>query len=97
MPTIGAMDRTLLQQILDAAPGFQKTDEGYVAGDEHRASIYLGKTGQATLLTDLVRIQLHDTHIEAEAKDRTLHFVVYEPVLGLSVRRPRQDVPRTGF
>lgn len=97
MTTIGPMNRTLLQQILDAAPGFQKTDEGYIAGDEHRASIYLGKTGQATLLTELVRIRLLETHIEAEAKDRTLHFVLYEPVLGLSIRRPREDVPRTGF
>lgn len=95
--TIGAMDRTLLTQILDATPGFSKTPEGYLAADEHRASIYLGKTGQATLLTDIVRIALHDTHLEAEAKDRTLHFVVYEPVLGLSLRRPREDVPRTGF
>ena len=95
--TIRAMDRTLLKQILDAAPGLQLTDKGYVAADEHRASIYLGKGGQATLVTDLVRIQLHDSHIEAEAKDRTLHFVVYEPVAGVTLRRPREDVPRTGF
>lgn len=96
--TIGAMDRTLLQQILDATPGLQKTDEGYVAADEHRASIYLGRTGQATLLADLVRIQLHDAHVEAEAKDRTLHFVVYEPITAISLRRPREgDGPRTGF
>lgn len=91
------MDRTLFKTILDATPGLQETDQGYVAADEHRASIYLGTGGSATILTDLVRIRLHDTHVEAEAKDRTLHFLTYEPVLGLSIRRPRESVGRTGF
>lgn len=91
-----AMDRTLLQQILESA-GAKKSDKGYLLADEHRASIYLDRGGQATTLTEIVRVALHDSHVEAEAKDRTLHFVVYEPILGLSVRRPREDVPRTGF
>lgn len=95
--SIRPMERTQLQQILESAPGLQKTAEGYVAADEHRASIYLGQGGQATLLADLVRFTLRDDYLEAEAKDRTLHFVRYEPVIGLSLRRPRQDVPRTGF
>lgn len=91
------MERTLLQQILQSAPGVQKTDGGFLIADEHRASIYLGQGGQATLLADLVRVTLHPEYLEAEAKDRTLHFVRYEPVIGLSLRRPRADVPRTGF
>lgn len=94
--TMPAMDRTLLQQILEST-GAKKSDKGYLLADEHRGSIYLGRGGQATMLADLVRIALHEQHVEAEAKDRTLHFVEYEPIMGLSVRRPREDVPRTGF
>lgn len=91
-----AMDRTLLQRILESA-GAKKSDKGYLLPDEHRGSIYLGGGGQATALADLLRIALHDGHVEAEAKDRTLHFVRYEAILAVSVRRPREDVPRTGF
>ncbi len=90
------MDRTHLAQILDSAPGVQKADGGYVLADEHRASIYLGR-GQATIIADVVRLALHEAHIEAEAKDRTLYYVSYEPVMGVAIRRPRQDGPRTGF
>lgn len=96
-PTIRAMDRTLLTQILGSTPGVQKTDRGYIVADEHRASIYLGRSGQATILADLVRIALHEGYLEAEAKDRTLHYVLYEPVMGVAIRRPREDVGRTGF
>lgn len=94
--TMPAMDRTLLQRILEST-GAKESDKGYLLADEHRATIYLGRGGPANMLADLVRIALHDEHVEAEAKDRTLHFVEYEPILGLTVRRPREDVPRTGF
>ncbi len=95
--TIGAMDRSLLAKILDSAPGVQKADGGYGLADEHRASIYLGRGGQATILGDIVRVALHDDHLEAEAKDRTIHYVGYDTLLGVSIRRPREDGPRTGF
>lgn len=96
--SIPAMDRTLLEKILQSSPGVKKAEGGYMLADEHRASIYLGAGGSATVLADIVRIVLKDTHVEAEAKDRTLHFVPYEPVLVISMRRPRDvGVPRTGF
>ncbi|HJL18884.1 MAG TPA: hypothetical protein RMH99_24690 [Sandaracinaceae bacterium LLY-WYZ-13_1] len=91
------MDRALIETILAGTSGLEKSDTGFQAADEHRASIYLGGSASTTVLSDLVRIQLHETHLEAEAKDRTLHFVTYDPILGLQVRRPREDGPRTGF
>ncbi len=97
LASIRPMERSLLQQILSTAPGVQSTDGKFVLADEHRASIYLGQSGPATQLADIVQLTLHDHHVEAEAKDRTLHFVRYEPILALSLRRPRQDFPRTGF
>jgi hypothetical protein len=95
--SIRAMDRSLLEKIIQSSPGTKKTDAGYIVADEHRASIYLGQGGSATVLADIVRLALKDAYIEAEARDRTLHYVPYEPVLVVSLRRPREDVPRTGF
>lgn len=92
-----AMDRTLIDSILGGTSGLEKGDAGYQAAGDHILSIYLGATGPTTVIADLVRVQLHETHIEAEAKDATLHFVTYEPILGLSIRRPREHGPRTGF
>ena len=91
------MDRTLIDEILGGTPGIEKGDAGYEAADDHLVAMYLGGRGATTVLADLVRVRLHDTHLEAEAKDRTLHFVTYEPILGFAVRRPREDGPRTGF
>ncbi len=93
-----AMERSLLEKILDATETAEKGDSGYQVADEHRASLYIGATGATTILGDLVRIQLHDEYIECEAKDRTVHCVQYEPVFGVSLRRPReQQGQRTGF
>lgn len=91
------MDRTLIDGILAGTSGIEKKDAGYEAADDHLVAVYLGGRGGTSVLADIVRLKLHDTHVEAEAKDRTLHFVTYEPILGLSIRRPREDGPRTGF
>ncbi|MFK7989336.1 MAG: hypothetical protein AB8I08_25180 [Sandaracinaceae bacterium] len=92
------MDRTTVQEILDGAAGMKPGDDGYTVEDEHLASIYLANRGSATVLSELVRIKLADTWIEAEAKDRTLHYATYEPVTAISIRRPRDpDKQRTGF
>ena len=90
------MDRSTLEKIFDRAPGVEKTDDGYSINDDHRASMYLGARGSATVLSDLSRIVLHDDLIEAHSKEST-HFVTYEPVMGVSFRRPREEVSRTGF
>lgn len=92
-----AMDRELLDTILKGIPSLEKSDAGYTTAGEHRVSIYLGGDGATTVLSDLVRLQLHHTHLEAEAKDRTIHYCLYGSILSVSIRRPREDAPRTGF
>ncbi|GAB5548450.1 MAG: hypothetical protein RLO52_22095 [Sandaracinaceae bacterium] len=93
------MDRKLLADILEKTSGLDKKDGEYLAEGEHRASVYLGATGGTTVLTEIVRLSLQDSYLEAEAKDGTVHYVVYEPVFGLAVRGPRDGGPgsRTGF
>lgn len=93
-----AMERSLIAKILDAAESTKKSSSGYAVADEHRASLYLGGAGGTTVLNDLVRIRLHEDHVEAEAKDRTVHFVLYDPIFGVALRRPREEQgQRTGF
>lgn len=92
------MERALIQKILDGAEGIDRGDDGaFTAEGEHRASLYLGGEGGTTVVSDLVRITLHDEYLAAEAKDRTLHCLQYGPVFGIAVKRPRAEGPRTGF
>ena len=79
------------------APGVERKEDGFAIGEEHRASLYIGAAGQTTSVTEVVRVALYDGFVEVEVRDRTRHFVPYEPILGLAVRPPREDVPRTGF
>lgn len=96
--TMRAMERSLIEKILDAAPGIEKGDSGYRTAEDHRASLYLGAGGGTTVLGDLVRIALHDDYVECEANDHTVHCVTYEPIFGLALRRPRDERgQRTGF
>ena len=90
------MNRTTIEAILSGAAGVEKKDEGYAVADEHQASIYIGGKGPTTVLSELVGLKLHEDYIEAIAKDRT-HYVLYDPILGLSLRRPREESGRTGF
>ncbi len=92
------MERALMQKILADAEGIERGDDGaFSAEGEHRASLYLGGEGGTTVVSDLVKITLHDEYVAAEAKNRTLHCVLYGPVIGISVKRPRAEGPRTGF
>jgi len=92
------MERALLETILDATNGIDRGEGStFEIEEEHRGSLYIGGENATTVLNDLVRITLHDAYVEAEAKNRTLHCVVYGPIFGLAVKRPRDDGPRTGF
>ena len=95
-PTMRApMERALLMKIVESAAGLGKSTEdetdgadAFVVEDEHRVSLYLGGPGSTTVISDLVRLAIHPSHVEGEAKDRTLHWVLIEDLLGLSMRRP---------
>jgi hypothetical protein len=83
--------------MLRAGLGRDPDENTFAAPDETRIAVFLGSSGPTTLVGDLMRVTLHEGFVEAEAKDRTLHFLEYDAVLGISVRRPRQESARTGF
>jgi len=93
-----AMERALLEKILDATEGIDRGDgSAFEVADEHRASLYLGGGQGTTVVGDLVSIVLHDDYIQATAKDNTRHCILYEPVFGMSLKVPREKASRTGF
>ena len=93
------MQKETLVAILEAAPSAKREGDAFVFDPEHRATLYLARPGQTTSLTDLVRVQLLPGFVRADAKDRTVHFVVIDELAGLSIRPPRESggTSRTGF
>jgi hypothetical protein len=70
----------------------------YAFQDEHRVSLYLSLGESGTVVSEVSRVTLGAV-LRVEQKDRTLLFVEYPAVHGLSVRPPRSagEAPRTGF
>lgn len=95
--TLPTMERALLQKILEKTPGLQKAEKGFVCEDEHRATLYLDIRGGTNTLSELVGITLFDDYLQAETKNRTVHNVLYEPIVGVSMHRPPKESGRTGF
>lgn len=94
------MQKETLVAILQSAPSATRDGAAFVFDPEHRATLYLARPGQTTTLSDLVRVEILSGFVRAEARDRTVHFVVLEELAGLSVRPPREagtPTARTGF
>lgn len=73
-------------------------ERAYGFGEEHRVSLYLSLGDSGTVVNEVVRVSLGAV-LRIEQKDRTVLFVDYAAVQGLSVRPPRStgEAPRTGF
>ncbi len=97
LSTMRPMERALLQKILERSSGIGAADGGFACEEDHRASLYLGLPGGTTVLSELVRITLHDDCVEAESRTNSVHYVAYDPIAGLTVHRPPKDHGRTGF
>jgi hypothetical protein len=96
-----AMQAQTLVAILESAPSVTRDGDAFVFDPEHRATLYLARPGHTTTLSDLVRVEAKAGFVRAEAKDRTVHFVVVDEIAGLSIRPPRESSggspSRTGF
>lgn len=93
------MQKETLVAVLESAPNVKRDGSAFVFDPEHRATLYLARPGHTTSLADLVRVEMGAGYVRAEAKDRTVHFVVTDEIAGLSVRPPRDAAApaRTGF
>lgn len=73
-------------------------ERAYTFSEEHRVSLYLSLGDSGTVVTEVTRLVLGGV-LRVEQKDRTVLFVEYAAVQGLSARPPRAagETPKTGF
>ena len=90
------MESVTLAQILSHAPGVDLKGNTYETAKGHRLSFYIGRSGQAMVLSDILKVQLHDGFVQLERKkaDGVLYFDV-SVIHGVAIRPP-EDV-RAGF
>jgi hypothetical protein len=81
-----------------ARPPAATEERTYVFGEEHRVSLYLSLGETGTVVSEVTRLTLGAV-LRVEQKDRTVLFVEYAAVHGLSVRPPRSsgESAKTGF
>jgi hypothetical protein len=81
-----------------ARPPAASEERSYAFGEEHRVSLYLSLGESGTVVNEVARATL-GTILRVEQKDRTVLFVEYAAVQGLSVRPPRNagEASKTGF
>jgi hypothetical protein len=93
------MTREILELILKQAPGFAASKEGWSVEAEHRATLYLVLGQGSTSLAEISKVTLDKEFLRVEVRDRSVHFLRYEHVAGVSSRPPRETgaASRTGF
>lgn len=90
------MEHVTLAQILAHAPGVELKGNTYETAKGHRLSFYIGRGGQAMVLSDILKVELQEGFVRLERKkgDGVLYFDV-TVVQGVAVRPP--DDVKAGF
>ncbi len=87
--TIGPMDRSTLARILEEADGITGKESVFEASSGHQLSFYLGQPGQALVLTEILKVHLHQGYVQLDRKPTEGSvFLDYEAVHGLALRPP---------
>jgi hypothetical protein len=78
------MQRSTLEAILARAPGLARDADSaktrFVLTDGNDLTLYLGRPGSGMALQNVIAIELLETHIEVEVKDRGTLLTGYEAV-----------------
>ncbi len=93
------MDASTLAQILEAADGVTGGESRYEVAEDHRATFYLGRPGQAMEARDVLSIEIGTGFVALtrEEYEGTLYAPV-ESVAALYVRKAKtEEGRRTGF
>lgn len=97
------MERSVLENMLSAAPGVSAEGDEYRVDDEHQLAFYLGESGRAMAMADIRAVTLADGFVklkrEGEAREaRGDFFFAYDSVQGIAVREERRpEERRAGF
>jgi len=93
------MQRETLLAILGSAPGLRKEGTRYQVGDGHSIAVYVGQPGRAAAIEHVLTINVPETHLEVEARDRGTFYLSYDAihcVLAAS-RKERKGAAGVGF
>lgn len=95
-PTMRGMEAVTLGNILAHASGVDLKGNIYETAEGHRLSFYIGRGGQAMVLSDILKVELHEGFVRLERRqaDGTLYFEL-SVVHGVAIRRPEDS--KAGF
>jgi len=79
-----AMEREIVQTILESAKGCQKDASGFKTKQGHQVAVYLGKPGNAMVLGDVQSVVLKNGFLEIGLKNQTVVYVSYDAIHAIS-------------
>jgi len=93
------MDASTLALILDAADGVTGGESRYEVADDHRATFYLGRPGQAMEAKEVLSLTLGEGFVAlTRGEPEGTLYVPIESVAAVHVRKAKtEEGRRTGF
>lgn len=93
------MDASTLAQILQAADGVTGGESRYEVADDHRATFYLGRPGQAMEAREVQSIELGEGFVAfTRREEEGILYTPVEAVAAMHIRKAKNDEGRrTGF
>lgn len=93
------MDKAILRSILGQAQGVTADGSAYEVAEKHRLTFYIGRPGQAMVVSDVASCRLEDHFVAIVSRESgATIYVEYETIHALSDRPPAPDLSRrAGF
>jgi hypothetical protein len=83
------MDRPTFEAMLEAADGVERDGDTCSVTEGYSLSVYLGEPGQAMEVSEVEKLRLHATFIEAGSREHhTVYYLEYSSLHGIRVRPP---------
>ena len=74
------MERETLVTILKRAAHEEEAGKRYTPEEEQELNFYLGRPGNAMVVTHVLSVSLFDSHLEVEARDKGTVYTGYDSV-----------------
>jgi len=98
-PTMPAMTRDVLIQVLSAAVGVEQKSDSFEVGEGHHVTFYVGQPGQAMVIGEIASGTLQEGFVEVVVREtHTTTFLDYDAVHAVATRPPKEEEKRrAGF
>jgi hypothetical protein len=96
--TIPAMQRDVLQKVLQTATGLVEKGGAFLVPSEHRVTVYIGREGRGMMVSEVEELRLHEPFVQVIGRDAGEVYAEYSEVTAVSVKAPKGDAKsRAGF